>query len=168
MDIALPDFALTDQQGRSVRRADLEGKVWVASFFFTSCPVVCPELIERKAKLKDELLAIDDVRFVSVSVDAENDTPEKMTAFAAKHGAAHERWSFLTGEPKKVDELVFSGFKMALQKGGAAPGGGAIAISHAERFAVVDRRAHIRAVFDSDDAGRQALAARVRELVAER
>jgi protein SCO1 len=164
IDFPLPDFTLTDQNKNQVKRADLEGKVWVASFIFTSCPTICPRLTARFATLQAALLENDDVRFVSISVDPETDTPEKLSAFATKHGATSPRWLFLTGDPKVVDATVLTGFKMVLQRSTA----GSVDISHAERFCVVDRKAHVRGLFDTSDQGLAALKARVGELRAEK
>jgi len=164
IDFPLPDFTLTDQNKNLVKRADLEGKVWVASFIFTSCPSICPRLTKRKATMQEALLGNDDVRFVSISVDPETDTPEKLSEFATKHGATSARWLFLTGDPKVVDATVLTGFKMVLQR--STPG--SVDISHAERFCVVDRKAHVRGLFDTSDEGLTALKARVAELRAEK
>lgn len=164
IDFPLPDFTLTDQNKNPVRRADLEGNVWVASFIFTSCPSICPRLTKRMATMQEALLGNEDVRFVSISVDPETDTPEKLSEFASKHGATSARWLFLTGDPKVVDATVLTGFKMVLQR--STPG--SVDIAHAERFCVVDRKAHVRGLFDTSDEGLNALKARVAELRAEK
>jgi protein SCO1/2 len=160
VEAPLPDFDLVDQRGRRVQRADLLGKVWVADFIFTTCPTVCPRLTETMAGVARELPE-PDVRFVSFSVDPENDTPDKLDAFAKKHGADSERWLFLTGDPATMQRTVLSGFRMAL---GKSPGG---EIFHAERFVVVDKRGTIRAVFDTSPEELTALKAKVRALISE-
>ncbi len=156
----LPDFDLVDQHGRRVQRADLAGKVWVADFIFTTCPSVCPKLTETMAGVARELPQ-PDVRFVSFSVDPENDTPEKLDAFAKKHGADSERWIFLTGDPATMKRTVLQGFRMVL---GKSEGG---EIFHAERFVVVDKRGTIRGVFDTTPEGLAALKTKVSALTAE-
>lgn len=164
IDFELPAFTLTDQNKQPVTRDSLLGKVWVANFIFTSCPTICPRLTSRLATLQAPLLENDDVRFVSFSVDPETDTPEKLGAFAAKHGATNPRWLFVTGDPKVVDATVLQGFKMVLQR----PQAGSIDISHAERFCTVDKKGHVRALFDSSDDGLAGLKAKVTELLAEK
>ena len=160
IDFELPAFALTDHTKQPVTRDSLLGKVWVASFMFTSCPTICPRLTGRLATLQDPLLESDDVRFVSFSVDPETDTPEKLAAFATKHGATSPRWLFVTGDPKVVDETVLKGFKMVLQRGQT----GSVDISHAERFCAVDKKGHVRGLFESSDEGLAKLKAKVAEL----
>lgn len=161
IDFDLPEFALKDQHGRAFTRRDLDGKVWVVDFVFTSCPTICPELTQRMAWLVGELEAEPGVSFLSVSVDPETDTPERLVAFQKKHGRESPRWFFVTGDPAVVEKTVLEGFKMALSRGG---GHGDANIFHAERFLVLDKRGHVRGVFDSKGEGLVALQARAREL----
>jgi protein SCO1/2 len=159
-DFALPELKLVDQRGKSVTNADLEGKVLVANFIFTTCPTVCPRLSERMAKVGKDLEGTKDVRLVSITVDPENDTPEKLAAYGARYGADPERWMFLTGEPAHVKDTVVRGFKMAVRRVSDAN------IDHAERMVLVDRRMHVVGVFDADDDGVAKLVARAKELAA--
>lgn len=163
IDFDLPDFSLVDQHDKPFRRADLNGRVWVVDFIFTSCPSICPELTKRMAWLTKELEADPDVSFLSISVDPENDTPAKLLEFQRKNGEITPRWTFLTGDPVVVEKTVLSGFKMALSRGGA-DGHGATNIFHAERFLVLDKKAHVRGVFDSKGDGLIQLKERVRAL----
>jgi len=160
-DLDVPAFSMVDQKGRSTTRADLVGKVWIANFIFTTCPTICPRLTEKMAALVARTKDDPGLRFLSISVDPENDTPPVLDAFAARYGVDAERWRFLTGEPKHVEETVLKGFKMALQKQGQA------VVFHAERFVVLDKRGHMRGVFDTEPDDLDRLLARVRELEAE-
>lgn len=162
IDFELPDFELLDHEKKPFKKSDLLGKVWVVDFVFTSCPVVCPTMTKRMSDLAKELDAEDGVRFLSITVDPENDTPEKLKAFGEQHGHLTPRWRFVTGEPKMVDDTVVKGFLMAVRRGSARAD-----ISHAERFVVVDERAHVRGLYDTDPEGLAAIKARVRELIAE-
>lgn len=163
IDFELPAFALIDHNKQPVSRDSLLGKVWVANFIFTSCPSICPRLTAKMATLQAPLLANEAVRFVSFSVDPETDTPEKLSAFATRHGATSPRWLFVTGDPKVVDETVLKGFKMVLQRAQT----GSVDISHAERFCAVDKKGHVRGLYDTSDDGLAGLKAKVTELLAE-
>jgi protein SCO1/2 len=103
-----PDFSLTDQVGRPVSLASLRGKTLLLDFVFTSCPGPCPILTGRHARLQRELpLALrEKVWFVSISLDPGFDTPERLRAYAQARGADLANWSFLTGEPGAVAEVV--------------------------------------------------------------
>jgi len=95
--LSIPSFAFTDLEGETVTDASLDGRVTVLDFFFTSCPFVCPPMGANMARAQ-EALAGTGVRFVSVSVDPERDTPEALRAYAAKHGGELDTWTFLRSE----------------------------------------------------------------------
>ena len=139
----LPDFSLVERSGRSVARADLLGRVWIADFIFTRCGGPCPLLTMEMARLAKALPS--EVRFVSVSVDPAHDTPEILASYAETYGADRERWFFLTGEKSAVYSLVGDGFHVtAKEEAGADP---ASAVTHSLRFALVDRRGRIRGYY---------------------
>ncbi|HTJ83556.1 MAG TPA: SCO family protein [Polyangiaceae bacterium] len=160
VDAPLPDFDLVDQKGRKVKRADLAGKVWVTDFIFTTCGSICPKLTQTMSAVAADVTD-PGVRFVSITVDPENDTPEKLDAYATKYGADPSRWIFLTGEPREVEQTILKGFRVAL---GKSAGG---EIFHAERFVVVDKKGTVRGIYDANDAGIAELKLRVRSLLAE-
>jgi hypothetical protein len=81
------DFTLVNQDGQTVTRADLAGKVWVASFLFTRCCTSCPQVSANLARLQHELAGQDGVVLVSFSVDPDHDTPAVLKAYAEAHGA---------------------------------------------------------------------------------
>jgi protein SCO1/2 len=103
-----PDFSLVDQDGRTVSLASLRGSVVLLDFVYTHCPGPCPILTSRNVsvqkKLPPELAA--KVRFVSISLDPARDTPEALRAYATARGADLARWSFLTGEPGAVIDVL--------------------------------------------------------------
>jgi cytochrome oxidase Cu insertion factor (SCO1/SenC/PrrC family) len=111
---AVPDFALIDQAGHSVRKADLEGKVWVADFIFTSCADECPLISAEMARLQSDLVHIPDIRFVSISVDPERDIPAVLSQYADRFNADPERWFFLTGDKPAIHRLVRDGFRLGI------------------------------------------------------
>jgi cytochrome oxidase Cu insertion factor (SCO1/SenC/PrrC family) len=111
---AVPDFALTDQAGRAVRRADLEGNVWVASLIFTSCPDECPLMTAEMAQLQSDLAHVPDLRLVSISVDPERDTPAVLSQYADRFNADPARWRFLTGDKHAIYRLVKDGFRLGI------------------------------------------------------
>lgn len=76
----LPQFTLTERGGQPFGSASLRGKVWVADFFFTSCPGTCLMLSKRMKEIHGALAKEQNVRFVSISTDPANDTPEVMTS----------------------------------------------------------------------------------------
>ncbi len=109
----VPDFSLTAKDGRTVTRADLLGKAWVANFIYTHCTDTCPLQSARMADLQKEF-SDSDLRFVSISIDPARDTPAVLTAYAARFGAG-DRWIFLTGEKAPIYRLVQEGFHLSVE-----------------------------------------------------
>lgn len=110
-----PAFQLVDQDGAPFASGELEGKVWVAGFIYTTCPDICPIITVRLAALADSLAADEllgsDVHLVTFTVDPERDTPAVLTAYAERQGVAGRAgWSFVTGAPDNVHPLIREGF----------------------------------------------------------
>ncbi len=103
-----PAFELIDQSGRPVALADLAGKVLAVTFIYATCRDTCPILTAKMASLQKPLGSEfgTRVRFVSITVEPEVDTPAVLSAYAAAHGADLGGWSFLTGPPNKVQDVV--------------------------------------------------------------
>jgi cytochrome oxidase Cu insertion factor (SCO1/SenC/PrrC family) len=111
---SVPDFALIDQLGRPVRRADLDGKIWIASFIFTNCPDECPLMTSEMAQLQSDLAHNVDLRFVSISVDPERDTPAVLSQYAERFNVDPDRWFFLTGDKQAIYRLAREGFRLGI------------------------------------------------------
>jgi protein SCO1/2 len=109
--ITAPDFALTDQLGRTVTTAGLRGRPWIADFIFTECASACPIMSHRLSELQSKIPA--NVKFVSFSVDPERDTPPVLLAYAKQYNADNDRWRFLTGPKDRVFAAI-AGMKVAI------------------------------------------------------
>lgn len=98
------DFTLTDQSGAPFHMADLRGRVALVSFMFTQCPDVCPVLTTKLSDLQAELGALypEEVRFVSITVDPETDSPEVLRDYAEALAYDPDGWVFLTGQRDEV------------------------------------------------------------------
>jgi len=143
------DFGFTDQRSRTVGNGDLDGKIWIANFIFTSCAAECLILSARFAEL--QRLFADDPRvaFVSFSVDPETDTPKRLGEFANRWHADPDRWLFLTGEVDQIDALVKDSFLLPLTRSAAeAAQLQSERFIHSNRFAVVDPSGTVRAYVD--------------------
>lgn len=102
--LPIPDFSLTDQEGKLFRFQSLKGKVVLVSFIYTTCPDVCP-LITTSMRLVQEGLRPSErqsVFLLSITADPEVDTPEVLTSYAARYKIDFSNWSFLTGEPQSL------------------------------------------------------------------
>lgn len=146
----LPEFNLINQSAESYGTQQLAGQAWVADFIFTKCPGRCPMLTREMSRLQTELRGRgwDDVMLVSISVDPANDTPEALTAYAAKHGAKQDGWQFLTGTRDDIWSLSVDGFKLPvaeIEDTGEGP------IVHSNRFVLADGQRQIRGYYDAFD-----------------
>lgn len=138
----LPGFSLTTDKDRPLSKEDLLGKVWIADFIFTSCGGPCPRMTESMADVAERLALYPDVRFVSVSVDPETDTPEVLARYSDRYGADPTRWDFLTGNMDTIQKLAVEGFKI---------GSVDDPIIHSTKFCLVDRAGQIRGYYTGTD-----------------
>jgi len=138
----VPEFRLTNQSGQPFGSVQLEGKIWIADFVFTSCPGPCPMISSRMSELQRPL-ENSDVHLVSFTVDPETDTPEVLRQYAEKLHARPGRWDFLTGQKEGIYDLTQKGFKLAVADG--EEGGPPV---HNTRAVLVDRHRTIRGYYD--------------------
>ncbi len=144
-------FSLVDQNARALSGETLRGKVWVAAFFFTRCPTICPRITRRMRALQVAAARkAPALTLISFSVDPENDTPPVLLAYAQRFDADLKTWSFLTGDLDVMKRTVVDGFKLALdgKADSAAENGGII---HGSHLVLVDRTLTIRGYYRTDD-----------------
>lgn len=114
--LSIPEFALTAQDGTTFTRAALaSGQVTIVDFIFTHCPFICPTLSRTMAALASDLKDTD-VRFLSISVDPERDTPARLTEYARGFAADTRRWTFATGDRAIIKSIVTDGLKFELSE----------------------------------------------------
>jgi cytochrome oxidase Cu insertion factor (SCO1/SenC/PrrC family) len=140
--IDVPDFSLVDQDNKPVTLGDLKGHVWVANFFFTSCPVQCPMMNTKLAQIRQALPEGAPAKLISITVDPDNDSPEVLADYAKTFRATDERWLFLTGDKQAIIRLARDGFKLPATDDPNV---------HSLRLVLVDRNGRIRGYFDSTD-----------------
>lgn len=161
---AVPDFSLTERSGKPLGLADLTGKVWVADFFYTSCPGPCPALQSRFTEVQKALGPLPDVRFVSISVDPEKDTTDVLDVYAKRFHAGPQ-WFFCTGERDVIFKLAHDGFKLPIA--GGTPEAGPV--THTTRLVLVDRNGTVRGFYEgSTDEGVKNIVGDIHRLLEEK
>ena len=141
-------FKLKNQFGKKVGLDDLEGKIVVADFFFTSCPSICPKLTRNMKRLQDAFKKTDTiVRFVSFSIDPERDSVSKIKAYGDRFGIDHDTWWMLTGDRKVIYDIALNEFKASI----AAEGNIDTGFIHTEKFFLLDRDKVVRGWYDGLD-----------------
>lgn len=147
----LGDFQLVDQNGKKFGASELRGKIWVANFFFTRCPTICPKVTRRMREVQ-VAGAQRSAKFhiVSFSVDPDNDTPEVLQKYAAEYQADAANWTFLTGDYEVIKKTTVEGFKVGLE-GKADPSANHYGILHGSHFVLVDRDLRVRGYYRSSE-----------------
>lgn len=144
----IPDFELTDQKGDSFTNADLDGNIYVASFFFATCPTICPKMATNMLQVQDRFRDRKDFKLLSITVNPEHDTPEVLKDYAEKVHAMEDKWTFLTGDKEAIYQLAFDGYFVSAQRDSIAPGG----FLHSANIILVDGKGRIRGYFDGTSA----------------
>ena len=140
----LPKFVLTERSGQPFDSSTMKGKVWVADFFFATCPGVCLDMSQRMSYIKNATRDLGDVHLLSISTD-EKDTPPELTKYANQLQAG-DRWFFVTGEKSQVFKLSVEGFKLALADASGVDM--AEKFIHSTKLVLIDRNGWIRGYYD--------------------
>lgn len=154
---AIPSFSFTSQYGATVTEESVQDKIYVADFFFTSCPTICPVMKKNMLKVYKSIQDTDDVAILSHTIDPVYDTPEVLKKYAEDLGITGDKWLFLTGAKSDIYNIAQKGYFIAANEDGAAPGG----FIHSGAFTLVDKDKHVRGVYDGTDEGK------VRQLIAD-
>jgi protein SCO1 len=150
----LPRFELVESSGHPFGSDELRGHVYVVSFFFTSCPSLCPTLMKGMARLQQRYREekLDSIRLVSITVDPERDTPERLRKAESDYGVDPTRWVLLTGPRERIRDLAVGGFQVALGEPERTEAG-LLDIAHTGKILLVDGGGRLRGYYDSDAMG---------------
>ncbi len=140
----IPPFQFTNQDGKTVTERDLAGKIYVADFFFATCPTICPVMSRNLKLVWDAYKDAPDVRLVSHTIDPDHDTPAVLKTYAQDLGVTGQNWQFLTGDREKIYEIGEKHYLVTAGKDSTAPGG----YIHSGAFVLIDKERHIRGMYD--------------------
>lgn len=162
----VPNARLVAETGKPHALGANKGYVTVYDFIFTNCAASCPVMTGTMRRITSKVPKDAPVRFVSISVDPQRDTPAVLADYAKKV-RNDDRWTFLTGDRDAIVALSVDGFKLAANTGGT-PQPGAEPLLHSSKFAVADKDGWIRGYYDSDEAdAADHVAATINDLVRE-
>lgn len=142
------DFRLVDQQGDTLTLADVQGRIIVADFFFTTCGTICPKMTNQLERVQAAFRDDDRIILLSHSVTPEMDSVPVLASYAAQHGADPRRWRFLTGPRAQIYALARRSYFACLDEGDGGPQD----FVHTENFVLVDPRLRIRGFYDGTSA----------------
>ena len=147
----IPKFSFVNQNNEVITDNDLNGNIYVANFFFTSCPTICPVMTKNMAYVQSKLDVYPNIRFLSHTVDPLNDTPNKMAKYISDLQSKNisidlDNWDFVTGDKNEIYEIARSYFVNA-SKDPLAAGG----FLHSEYFVLVDKEGRVRSGIDKNN-----------------
>lgn len=140
----IPAFSYLNQDSVMVTSKSMKGKVWIANFFFTSCPSICPPMIAQMKRLN--ILTKDlasEVQFMSFSIDPKKDQPHVLRAYIKNNGIQAKNWQFFTGNEEKTHRLGVMHFMVHADKDPMAAGG----FAHSDGMVLVDREGYVRGIY---------------------
>ena len=139
----IPEFTFTNQEGKPIGRAQMEGKITVVDFFFTSCPSICPVMSKEMARVNDMFRDEPQVQLMSISIDPEYDTPQILKKYAEEHQAIPGKWHFLSGPKQETFQLARCGFVLPALDGNGVPDD----FVHSDKFMLIDEQGRIRGYY---------------------
>lgn len=141
---SIADFKLINQNGDTISQADYADKIYIADFFFTTCPTICPVMTANMADIQQIIKGDDEVMLLSHSVTPEIDSVPQLKKYALEKGVIDAKWNLLTGDKKQIYELARKSYLAVLTDGD----GGPYDMIHTENFILVDKERRIRGFYD--------------------
>jgi protein SCO1/2 len=142
----IPPFSFINQEGKIITDKNLDNKIFVANFFFATCPTVCPKMNENLRGIVENYKDVNNIRFLSFTVNPERDSVPVLAEYAQKRNADPGKWWFLTGNKDSIYTLAGEGFKLMAAKGKTADD-----FFHDQNLVLVDKEKRIRGFYDGLD-----------------
>ena len=140
-------FSFVNQEGKTITDKDMQGKVYVVEYFFTTCKGICPKLNENMTHVAQAYKGNKDVMILSHTVDPLKDTVAAMKAYSLKFEADPAQWMFLTGDKKKLYDMARYSYLISAQDDTAG-----VSIDqdfiHDNHYVLVDKAGRVRGFYD--------------------
>lgn len=140
----IPAFKFLNQDSAVVTNKDFDGAIYVADFFFTSCPTICPVMHRNLLKVYQKYQNNPEVKLASHTIDVKYDTPSRMKTYATKLGVKGTQWEFLWGTRDSIYSLAERNYLVSVGQDKKAPGG----FIHQGYLVLVDKDKRIRGAYD--------------------
>ena len=139
----VPDFSFINQNGNQVSRESFRNKVWVAGYFFTSCPTICPKMVSNLSKVA--AACNDKADIVLFSVDPERDSVQRLNKYAQLHRINTSNWQLTTGKKAALYSLARNGFFITATDGDGSEND----FIHSDNVVLIDKEFHIRGYYNA-------------------
>ena len=140
----IKDFSMKNQNGETITQEFYNDKIYVADFFFTTCPTICPIMTENMGYIQEKIKNDSDILLLSFSVTPEIDSVEKLKKYALEKNVIDSKWNLVTGNKKDIYNLARTSYLVAKTNGD----GGKYDMIHTENFVLVDKEKRIRGFYD--------------------
>jgi len=140
----IADFNLRNQNGQWVSQKDYQNKIYVADFFFTTCPTICPVMTKNMVAIQQAFANDPQIKLLSHSVTPEIDSVAQLKKYALEKGVNDQKWNLVTGDKKQIYELARKSY-LAVKEDGD---GGPFDMIHTENFILIDPDKRIRGFYD--------------------
>lgn len=141
----IPAFSMTNQEGKTVTNKTLENKIYVADFFFTTCPGICPKMTHNMRAVQEAFRKNDDVMIISYSVTPEKDSVAVLKNYAVEKGVDAKKWNLLTGNRQEIYNLGRQAYFVEEDLGTEKDDDDFL---HTENFVLIDKNKHIRGIYN--------------------
>ena len=143
----IADFELINQNGKTVTNENFNGKIYVADFFFTTCPTICISMTDNLLKVQKEIQNNPNILLISHSVTPKIDSVNQLKKYAIEKGVNDKKWHLVTGDKKEIYKLARKSYLAVKDEGD----GGPFDMIHTENFILVDPDKRIRGFYDGTD-----------------
>ena len=143
----IDNFSLINQNNEIITNENYDGKIYIADFFFTTCPGICPIMKENMIVLQDEFINDDDVLLLSHTVTPEIDSVHVLKKYSLDKGVIDSKWNMVTGDKKQIYNLARKSYLVAEDIESPTQ----YDMIHTENFVLVDSKRRIRGFYDGTD-----------------
>ena len=140
----IKDFSMKNQNGETITQEFYNDKIYVADFFFTTCPTICPIMTENMGYIQEKIKNDSDILLLSFSVTPEIDSVEQLKKYALEKNVIDSKWNLVTGNKKDIYTVARTSYLVAKTNGD----GGKYDMIHTENFVLVDKEKRIRGFYD--------------------
>ena len=143
----IPTFKMQNQAGKEMTEKDFTGKIYIADFFFSTCPGICKIMAKEMKMVQNQTKDMEDVKLISFSVDPETDSVARLKEYGEIIDAIPDKWHLMTGKYENVFDLAQKKYHISALKDAKAEGG----IFHDERLILVDKKGRVRGFYHIKD-----------------
>jgi protein SCO1/2 len=144
----IPEFSFVNQDSSIVTQDTFSDGIYVADFFFTTCPSICPIMKTQLLRVYEKYKGNDKVKILSHSIDPKHDSVAVLNEYASSLGVSSDQWHFVTGDKEDVFKIAQTSYLVSVAEDNLAPGG----VIHSGAFLLIDSNRRIRGHYDGTKA----------------